>query len=226
MRVELGRRARRSGARRARSCAEDAWLGARRRSSGSCLRPGCARSPRRRGAATSERPRRAARRTRERRNTNPPSARGSGCAASDRSSDSGLPSPPPSQARAQWRRGGEASPLTAAGPSRTCTGVPLPLAGLERESSIERLQAIALDLDAVLADTQPALEGLARGRGAADARGARPAGRSHRGRRPSSTSGSATGGRCSSASPTTALRSTSGRAPRRARSSAACRRRA
>src|SRR5204862_3782076 len=72
----------------------------------------------------------------DRRSTNPPSARGSGCAAGSRSSDSGLPSPPPSQAVAQWRRGGEASPLTAAGPSRTLTGVPLPLAGLERESSI------------------------------------------------------------------------------------------
>ena len=38
---------------------------------------------------------------RDRRSTNPPSARGSGCAAGSRSSDSGLPSPPSSQAVAQ-----------------------------------------------------------------------------------------------------------------------------
>ena len=43
-----------------------------------------------------------------------------------RSSDSGLPLPPPSRpgAAGQWRRGGGASPLTAAGPSRTRTGFP------------------------------------------------------------------------------------------------------
>ncbi len=35
-----------------------------------------------------------------------------------RSSDSGLPSSPPSQPVGQWRLGAEASPLTAAGPSR------------------------------------------------------------------------------------------------------------
>ena len=41
-----------------------------------------------------------------------------------RSSDSGLPSSPPSQPVGQWRVGAEASPLTAAGPSRIRTGVP------------------------------------------------------------------------------------------------------
>src|SRR5579864_5375194 len=42
---------------------------------------------------------RATTRTRERRSTNPPFREGFGCAAGDRSSDSGLPPPPPSQAR-------------------------------------------------------------------------------------------------------------------------------
>src|SRR3954447_16171161 len=98
---------------------------------------------------------RAAKRARKRRYTNPPSARGSICAAGGRSSDSGRPPPPPSQAAAQWRRGGEASPLTAAGPSRTCTGVPSPLAGWSASLASSPVQAIALDLDAVLADTRP-----------------------------------------------------------------------
>ena len=41
-----------------------------------------------------------------------------------RSSDSGLPPPPPSRLASQWHVGGRASPLTAAGPSRTSTGFP------------------------------------------------------------------------------------------------------
>ena len=41
-----------------------------------------------------------------------------------RSSDSGLPLPPPSRPAGQWQFGGRASPLTAAGPSRTRTGFP------------------------------------------------------------------------------------------------------
>src|SRR6185503_19159517 len=45
-------------------------------------------------------------------------------AATGRSSDSGLPLSPPSRALTQWRCGRRASPLTAAGPSRTCTGFP------------------------------------------------------------------------------------------------------
>ena len=48
--------------------------------------------------------------------------------ANGRSSDSGLPPAPPSQPEGQWLAGAEASPLTAAGPSRICTGVPQPLA--------------------------------------------------------------------------------------------------
>src|SRR5439155_8603718 len=59
---------------------------------------------------------------------------GFGLAAGGRSSDSGLPPPPPSRVATQWLRGGRASPLTAAGPSRTCTGVPSPLTVCERES--------------------------------------------------------------------------------------------
>ena len=52
----------------------------------------------------------------------------------------GAPPPPPSRPCGQWRRGGRASPLTAAGPSRTCTGFPhrapfvaasLPFAGVQ-----------------------------------------------------------------------------------------------
>src|SRR5207247_11390516 len=43
---------------------------------------------------------------------------------SGRSSDSGRPPSPPSQPGGQWRRGGGASPLTAAGPCRTYTGFP------------------------------------------------------------------------------------------------------
>ena len=57
--------------------------------------------------------------------TNPPSARGSECPASGRSSDSGRPPSPPSRPAGQWQFGAGASPLTAAGPSRTCTGFPL-----------------------------------------------------------------------------------------------------
>ena len=43
---------------------------------------------------------------------------------------------PPSQPEGQWHAGAKASPLTAAGPSRTCTGVPQPLAFVWAESSI------------------------------------------------------------------------------------------
>ena len=49
---------------------------------------------------------------------------GFGLRRSGRSSDSGLPPAPPSRPGGQWRVGAEASPLTAAGPSRTCTGFP------------------------------------------------------------------------------------------------------
>ena len=56
--------------------------------------------------------------------TNPPSARGSVCEASGRSSDSGLPPRRLPGPRASGVVGGGASPLTAAGPSRTCTGFP------------------------------------------------------------------------------------------------------
>src|SRR5204862_8136728 len=45
-------------------------------------------------------------------------------AAGGRSSDSGLPPPPPSRPAGQWRFGAGASPLTAAGPSRNRTGFP------------------------------------------------------------------------------------------------------
>ena len=44
--------------------------------------------------------------------------------ASGRSSDSGRPPSPPSRPAGQWQFGVEASPLTAAGPSRTHTGFP------------------------------------------------------------------------------------------------------
>src|SRR4051794_1694886 len=94
---------------------------------------------------------------RERRSTsNPPSARGSGFAASDRSSDSGRPPPPSSQASRPsdvwWRSvspysGGTVpalhrSSLTA----RRFEGASLASAAM---------RPLALDLDAVLADTRP-----------------------------------------------------------------------
>src|SRR4051794_29674936 len=63
-------------------------------------------------------------RTERRRDTNPPSARGSISAAGGRSSDSGLPPAPPSRPCGQWHFGAGASPLTAAGPSPTCTRFP------------------------------------------------------------------------------------------------------
>src|ERR1044071_8430950 len=44
--------------------------------------------------------------------------------ARGRCSASGLPPAPPSQPRGQWHFGAGASPLTAAGPSRTRTGFP------------------------------------------------------------------------------------------------------
>ena len=44
--------------------------------------------------------------------------------ARGRFSDSGLPPSPPSRPVGQWHFGAGASPLTAAGPSRTCTGFP------------------------------------------------------------------------------------------------------
>ena len=68
--------------------------------------------------------------------TNPPSARGSIWRATGRSSDSGRPSVAAFPARRPVAFGAEASPLTAAGPSRICTGVPQPLALCARESSI------------------------------------------------------------------------------------------
>src|SRR5205085_8955842 len=49
---------------------------------------------------------------------------GFGVSAGGRSSDSGLPSAPPSQPKPVALRGAGASPLTAAGPSRTRTGFP------------------------------------------------------------------------------------------------------
>src|SRR5215210_4734461 len=65
----------------------------------------------------------AARSTRDRRSTNPPFREGFGLAANGRSSDLGLPLHrlPGLVASGVWWR---ASPLTAAGPSRTCTGFP------------------------------------------------------------------------------------------------------
>ena len=45
--------------------------------------------------------------------------------ARGRFSDSGLPPSPPSRPWGQWHVGAGASPLTAAGPSRTRTGFPL-----------------------------------------------------------------------------------------------------
>ena len=77
----------------------------------------------------------------------------------------------------QWRRGGRASPLTAAGPSRSCTGVPSPLAGLWRESSIAfggRSRARARPRRCARRHAA-ALGRVARGRSAPDARRARRA---------------------------------------------------
>ena len=92
--------------------------------------------------------------------TNPPSARGSVWRATGRSSDSGLPlhrlpgicaSATPS---GSWWR---ASPLTAAGPSRTCTGFPFrsPVCRASLASGLQPpVQALAVDLD-VLGDVGP-----------------------------------------------------------------------
>src|SRR5439155_3842339 len=68
----------------------------------------------------------------------------------DRSSDSGLPPPPPSRPEGQWRRGGRASPLTAAGPSRTRTGFPhrVPLRGGAYHRTVSR-SALSLWLPVV-----------------------------------------------------------------------------
>src|SRR6266498_5898899 len=81
----------------------------------------CTRAARAAGTSTSKATT-TANRLKERRYTNPPSARGS-VLANGRSSDSGLPLPPPSRL-SPVALGGRASPLTAAGPSRTCTGFP------------------------------------------------------------------------------------------------------
>ena len=119
----------------------------------------------------------------------------------------------------QWRRGGRASPLTAAGPSRTCTGVPSPLAGMWRESSIaSRGRTRACARPRRRARRHAAAVGrLARGRVAADARRARRARRTARRRRRCSTRRSATGGRCWRGSRPTALRSGSAPVPTRTR---------
>src|ERR671922_2974681 len=80
--------------------------------------------------------------------------RGVRCRGGGRSSDSGLPPPPPSRPRpvASWRR---ASPLTAAGPSRIRTGFPIRSPVVRAEPSIARVQTLTLDLDAELGDTMP-----------------------------------------------------------------------
>jgi VanZ family protein len=61
------------------------------------------------------------------------------CRRVGRSSDSGCPPVSPSQPEGQWHHDAEASPLTAAGPSRIFTGVPQPLALCAAESSIDRV---------------------------------------------------------------------------------------
>ena len=103
----------------------------------SCLRRARARAAeaasRRARAASRRRPRE---RRDVRRNTNPPSARGSGCGrAAGLLTRGSLPRRLPGPC-GQWHSGAGASPLTAAGPSRTCTGFPHPLALCEPEPTI------------------------------------------------------------------------------------------
>src|SRR5205807_2379095 len=74
----------------------------------------------------------------------------------------------------QWRGGGEASPLTAAGPSRTCTGVPSPLADVVRESTIAPSDCSRARPRRRAGGHAAALARLGRGRPEADARPARP----------------------------------------------------
>ena len=91
-----------------------------------------------------------------------PSARGSMVyAAGGRSSDSGLPLSPPSQASRPVALRRRASPLTAAGPSRTSHRVPLPLAyrgeliigaWTERKSADRQLDALLERLDRLTAE--------------------------------------------------------------------------
>ena len=122
-----------------------------------------------------ERAARATTRMRERRSTNPPSARGSGCAASDRSSDSGLPSPPPSQAR---RPSGVVAekrlPLQRRDRPGLAPEFPYRSPVWSASLASSAVKAVALELDASAHGHAAALERLARGCGAADARRARP----------------------------------------------------
>src|SRR6266487_1962947 len=74
-------------------------------------------------------------RTRERRNTNPPSARGSGLRRAAGLLTRGSLSRRLPGLYDQWHFGAGATPLTAAGPSRIRTGVPEPLAGSVQEPS-------------------------------------------------------------------------------------------
>ena len=102
-----------------------------------------------------------------------------------------------------------ASPLTAAGPSRTCTGVPSPLAGMWRESSIAfrgRPRARARPRRSC-----SPTRGRSGTRGSRTRRGGRASSstcpRTGRRRRRCSTTRSGTGGRCSSGSRPTGRRS-------------------
>src|SRR5688572_9202588 len=71
---------------------------------------------------------------RVRRSTNPPSTRGSDRRAAGLLTRGSLLHRLPSVS--QWHGGGAASPLTAAGPSRTCTGFPDPPAYVRAEPTI------------------------------------------------------------------------------------------